>query len=140
MNYKFTEFEAKIFDAVKNSSYDEPITSRKIEERTGIDNRRLAATVRSMNEKFKGEFHIGSSKDRGYWFCHTEEEAICSYLAYNTTILSSLAERKRIKEQIRLTFAQNKNLFGEPVITDEEIKQQALRQQSQNKYNPFLEH
>lgn len=140
MNYKFTEIEAKIFDAVKNSSYDKPITSRRIEERTGIDNRRLAATVRSMNEKFKGEFHIGSSKDRGYWFCHTEEEAICSYLAYNTTILSSLAERKRIKEQIRLTFAKDVNLFGEPVISDEDIKTQQLIIKKRDKYNPFLEH
>lgn len=40
MNYKFTEIEAKIFDAVKNSSYDKPITSRRIEERTGNYNNR----------------------------------------------------------------------------------------------------
>lgn len=117
MNYKFTDIEAKIFDAVKNTSYSEPIVSRRVFELTGIDNRLLAGTVRKMNEKFKGSFHIGSAKDKGYWFCHTEEEAIASLLAYNKTALSMLGERKKIKEQIRETFGMNNNLFGAKVLS-----------------------
>lgn len=140
MNYQFSIIEAKIFDVLKNTSYDQPIVSREIQKRTGIDNRMLAATVREMNEKFKGEFHIGSAKDKGYWYCRNEREAIASYLAYNKTILSSLGERSRIKEQIRLTFEKQKNLFGEPIRIDQNIKSEALREKKRALHNPFLEH
>lgn len=140
MNYKFTEIEAKIFDAVKNATFNHPIKSREVESSTGIDNRILAATVRKMNERFKGDFHIGAAKDKGYWLCRTEEEAIASLISYNKTVMSMLGERKKIKEQIRVTFAANKDLFGEPVLTEEEIKAQAIRMEKKELYNPFLEH
>lgn len=113
-----TEFEAKIFDAVKNSTYNRPITSRIIYEGTGIDNRILAATVRKMNETNKGTFHIGSDK-RGYYLCRTEEEAIASILSYSQTIISMLGERKKVKQQIAETFGADRNLFGEKVLSQQ---------------------
>ncbi|NJD23356.1 MAG: hypothetical protein FIA82_11925 [Melioribacter sp.] len=110
------EQEAKIFDAVKNGTYNKPITSRIIYEKTGIDNRMLAACIRKMNEENKGIFHIGSDK-RGYYLCRTEEEAIASMLSYNHTIMSMLGERKKVKEQIRETFGAERNLFGEKLLS-----------------------
>lgn len=108
--------EAKIFDAVKNSNYNKPMTSKRVYEGTGIDNRMLAASVRKMNENNKGTFHIGSDK-RGYWLCRTEEDAIASMLSYNQTIMSMLGERKKVKHQIAETFGANRNLFGEKVLS-----------------------
>jgi hypothetical protein len=110
------DIEAKIFDAVKNATYDKPITSRKVYETTGIDNRMLAACVRAMNEKNKGTFHIGSDK-RGYWLCRTEEDAIASLLSYNHTIMSMLGERKKVKTQIEVTFGSDRDLFGNKILS-----------------------
>ena len=111
-----TEIETKIFDAVKNATYQRRITSRQLATNTGIDKRLFAATVRKMNEENKGTFHIGSDK-RGYWLCRTEEEAVASMLSYNQTILSMLGERKKVKEQIRITFGGNKDLWGNKVLS-----------------------
>ena len=112
-----SDIEAKIFDAVKNATYDKPITARKIYERTGIDNRMIAAHVRKMNETNMGLFHVGRAKDKGYWLCRSEEDAIASLLAYSKTCLSMLGERKRIKKQIEETFGADKNLFGEKILS-----------------------
>lgn len=112
------DIEAKIFDAVKNSTYNRPITSRKIFYATGIDNRMLAASVRKMNETNKGTFHIGSDK-RGYYLCRTEEEAVASVLSYSQTIISMLGERKKVKQQIAETFGSDRNLFGEKVLSQQ---------------------
>jgi len=98
----------------KYSSYEYPLTHRHF-EKFNIDKRMLAAIIREMNEKFKGYFHIGSSK-KGYWLCKNEKEAIASLLSYNQTILSMLGERKKIKEQIKETFSKDVNLFGEKIL------------------------
>lgn len=106
MTYAFTDIEAKIFDAIKNATIDNAIMSRAVELKTGIDARLLAANVRSMNEKFKGHFHIGSSKKKGcgYWLCRNEAEAVVSLINYGKTTLTELRTIKQIKEQIKLTF------------------------------------
>ena len=108
--------EAKIFDALKNSTYSKRSTARKVYEATGIDGRMLAACVRKMNENNKGEFYIGSDK-KGYWLCRSEEEAITSLLSYNQTILSMLGERKKVKNQIEVTFGKDRNLFGQRILS-----------------------
>ena len=113
---KLSELDAKIFDAVKNSDYKNRITAKAIFAVTGIDNRMVAACVRKMNELNKGIFYIGSDK-KGYWLCRNEEEAIASLLSYNSTILSMLGERKKVKEQIRETFGSQKDLFGQKVLS-----------------------
>jgi hypothetical protein len=84
------------------SSYGKELKSKTFED-LGIDKRLLAANVRTMNEKYKGKFFIGSTR-KGYWLCRNEAEAIVSLLSYNQTILSSLGERKKIKKQIAETF------------------------------------
>jgi len=65
MGYKFTEREAKIFDAVKNTSFDKPGSIKAVEMSTGIKSRMIIINIRQMNEKYKGQFFIGTSKDKG---------------------------------------------------------------------------
>jgi hypothetical protein len=113
------DIDAKIFDAVKNATYAEPIMSRRITELTKIDNRMIASHVRKMNELNKGIFHIGSAKDKGYWLCRNEEEAIASYLAYGKTVLSMLGESKKIKKQIIETFGMDRDLFWNKVLSQQ---------------------
>jgi len=113
-----TEKEKLIFNCVINAIYDRPMTSKTITGATGIDRRMIAATVRGFNETYKGQYHIGSDK-RGYWLCSNEQEAVASLLSYNQTILASLHERKKKKEQIRLTFGEDRDLFGQPVLSRE---------------------
>ena len=109
------ELHKKIYNILKYTGFDNTITAAQVKELIGLDGRMLAAQVRKMNELYKGEFHIGSTKDKGYWLCKDEEEALVSMMAYRKTILSMLGENKRIKEQIRLTFG-NRDLFGERVL------------------------
>lgn len=117
---RMTKEERVIYIEMKrNSSYKKPLTHKHFIQ-FDIDKRLLAATVRDMNEKYKGVLHIGSDK-RGYWFCREEKEAIASMLSYQQTIMSSLGERKKIKEQIRITFSKDCNLFGEPVVDEGNI-------------------
>lgn len=121
----------------RHGKYKEPITHKYFEQ-FKIDKRMLAATVREMNEKYKGWFHIGSDK-RGYWFCWNEKEALASMASYNQTILSMLGERKKIKEQIRLTFAKDTNLFGEPVLLADEFTEAMKEPLFGEVKNPFME-
>jgi len=130
---KMSSTERTIFiEMQRHAFYKRPLTHKHFEQ-FGIDKRMLAATVREMNEKYKGWIHIGSDK-RGYWFCRDEKEAIASMLSYQQTILSSLGERKKIKEQIRLTFSKDRNLFGE-VVLDEGL----FPAVKNNMVNTFLE-
>ncbi len=112
---ELNEIEKIIYTELYNySSYENPLTHKHF-EKFDIDKRYLAASIREMNEKYKGKFHIGSSK-KGYWLCRNEKEAIASLLSYNQIILSMLGERKKIKEQIKETFSNDFNLFGEKVL------------------------
>lgn len=114
--HEMTKDERTIYiECKRHAHYHKPLTHKYFDQ-FGIDKRMLAATVRAMNEKYKGWFHIGSDR-RGYWFCREEKEAVASLLAYNQIALSMLGERKKIKEQIRLTFAKDRNLFGEVILT-----------------------
>lgn len=116
-----TKDERTIFIELKRfSNYEHRLTHKHFEQ-FGIDKRMLAFTVREMNDKYKGWFHLGSSK-KGYWYCKNEREALVSLASYNDTIISMLGERKKIKEQVRVTFAENRNLFGELEI-DEHLLQ-----------------
>lgn len=117
MAYKFTEREAKIFDAVKNCTFDKPGKIESVENATGIKRRMILINIRQMNEKFKKHFFIGTSKDRGVWMCKTEDEAIYSLIAYNKTIMGSLGEYKRMKNQIQETFGLDRDLFGQRILS-----------------------
>jgi len=117
MGYKFTEREAKIFDAVKNTSFDKPGSIKAVEMSTGIKSRMIIINIRQMNEKYKGQFFIGTSKDKGVWMCKTEDEAIYSFISYNNTIMGSLSERKRMKLQIQETFGIDRDLFGQRILS-----------------------
>ena len=109
------ELEAKIFDVVKNATYDRRKTSKDFKAAIGIDKRLLAAQVRNMNEIHKGTFFIGCDRN-GYWLCRSEAEALACLKCYHDTIYSMLREKEKMIDQIRVTFATNKDLFGTPIL------------------------
>jgi hypothetical protein len=114
------ELHEKIYEALKNTTYKTRITASVIKASLGIDNRMLAAHVRTMNDMYEGQFFIGSDK-KGYWLTRSSEERVAAYLAYNQTILSSLHERKKIKRQITAMDG-DINLFGERVNTNYAVR------------------